>query len=323
MSLTHSHRMYHHGHEHGKPVPADMDGSGSSADADPEAGTSAGGFRAAFYLNLVFTVVELIGGLLTNSVAILSDAVHDLGDSVSLLFSWGMERVSARTRTERRTFGYKRYSVLGAVVSAVVLLAGSVFVLLEAVPRLFEPEPVVAEGMLPLAVAGVVFNLAAVLKLRGGGKINHRVVLLHLLEDVLGWVGVLVVSVVLLFADLPILDPILSVAVTLFVLARIYPRLREALSVFLQHAPADIDINAVQTELEALPHIEEVHDMHLWSLDGSYNLFSAHVVVNDALSLSQLNDVKQHMKTLLANRGVHHTTLEFEARTESCAECDL
>ena len=306
-SRSHSHGVLGHGHEHGV----------------PSFERNAGGFRAAFYLNLVFTVVELVGGLLTNSVAILSDAVHDLGDSVSLLFSWNMERVSTRKRTERRTFGFKRYSVLGAVVSAAVLLAGSVFVMLEAVPRLFDPEAVVAEGMLPLAVAGIGFNVAAVLKLRGGGKINHRVVLLHLLEDVLGWVGVLVVSVVLLFVDVPVLDPILSVAVTVFVLARIYPRLKEALSVFLQHAPEDIDVDSVRADIEALPHIEELHDMHVWSLDGSYNLFSAHVVVDADLSLSRLNELKTRIKSMLGDRGVHHATLEFEAHAEGCAECDL
>jgi cobalt-zinc-cadmium efflux system protein len=284
---------------------------------------SSGAFRVAFFLNLGFTFVEIVGGLLTNSVAILADAVHDLGDSVSLLFSWSMERVATRRRTEKQTFGYKRYSVLGAVVSGGVLLVGSVFVMLEAVPRLFEPEAVHPEGMLALAVAGIGFNLLAVLRMRGGEKLNQRVVMLHLLEDVLGWAGVLVVSVVLLFADLPILDPLLSVAVTVFVLSRIVPRLRHAIGVFLQYAPSDIDIGSIEEEVTEMRHVRSLHDMHLWSLDGNYHLFSTHVVVDDDLKLSALEELQAKIKGALARRGVHHVTLEFESDRAGCAECDL
>lgn len=302
MSRNHDH--HHHHHQHG-------------TDRD------AGGFRIAFFLNLGFTVIEIVGGLLTNSVAILSDAVHDLGDSVSLLFSWSMDRVSRRRRTGTQTFGSKRYSVLGAIVSAAVLLVGSVFIMVEAVPRLFEPEAVHPEGMLPLALAGIAFNLLAVLRLRGGSSLNRRVVMLHLLEDVLGWVGVLVVSVVLLFAEVPILDPMLSIAVTIFVLSRIWPRLRHAVGVFLQHAPSDIDIEDIEAEVEAMPHVRSLHDMHLWSLDGSYHLFSTHVVVDDDLKLSSLEELKSGIKSALAERGIHHVTLEFESEATGCLECDL
>ncbi|MFP4373431.1 MAG: cation diffusion facilitator family transporter [Spirochaetaceae bacterium] len=286
-------------------------------------GEDTGAFRGAFFLNLVFTVIELIGGLLTNSVAILSDAVHDLGDSVSLLFSWAMERVAGRPRTPKQTFGYKRYSLLGAIVGAAVLLVGSVFVMMEAVPRLFAPEAVHPEGMLPLAVAGMTFNLLAVLRLRGGKKLNHRVVVLHFMEDVLGWVGVFVVSVVLLFADLPILDPILSVVVTLYVLSRIVPRLKHALGVFMQYAPADVDTGRIESRISAIEHVEGLHDVHVWSLDGSYNLFSSHVVVDGDLSLSDLEGLKARIKSTLAELGIHHVTLEFEAAAAGCTECDL
>jgi cobalt-zinc-cadmium efflux system protein len=284
---------------------------------------AARGFRGAFFLNLGFTVIEIVGGLLTNSVAILSDAVHDLGDSVSLAFAWSMQRVSGWRRTERQTFGYKRYSVLGAVVSAAVLLVGSVFILMEAVPRLLEPETVHPEGMLPLALAGIAFNGAAAMRLRGGGGLNRRVVMLHLLEDVLGWVGVLVVSIVLLFADLRILDPILSIAVTIFILSRIVPRLRQAAGVFLQYAPADVDVKSVEEKLLEVAHVTGVHDMHLWSLDGNYNLFSSHVVVDEDLSLSRLEELKLRIKAILEDEGIQHVTLEFETDSAGCHECDL
>ncbi|MFO7782486.1 MAG: cation diffusion facilitator family transporter [Spirochaetia bacterium] len=303
MSHDHHHHDHHNGHE--------------AREGD------VGAFRVAFFLNLIFTVVELIGGLLTNSVAILSDAVHDLGDSISLLFSWAMERIAGRRRTPKQTFGYKRYSVLGAIVSAAVLLVGSIFVMMEAIPRLFAPETVHPEGMLPLAVAGIAFNLLAVLRLRGGETLNRRVVVLHLMEDVLGWIGVLVVSIVLLFADLPILDPILSVAVTLFVLSRIVPRLKHALGVFMQYAPADIDIDRIESQLTDMDHVEGLHDVHAWSLDGSYHLFSSHVVIDEDLSLSELEELKAGIKEKLAQWGIHHVTLEFESGAAGCAECDL
>lgn len=298
--MSHDHAHHHHD-EHG----------------------GASGFGGAFWLNLVFTLIEVVGGVLTNSVAILSDAVHDLGDSIALAFSWAMERMSRRERTKKHTFGFKRYSVLGAVVSAVVLLVGSVFILSEAVPRLWNPEAVKAGGMLPMAVAGITFNGLAALRLRGGTGMNRRVVLLHLLEDILGWIGVLVVSIVLLFADLPILDPILSIVITVFVLSRIVPRLRQAAGVFLQSAPENVDIGTIERRLEAFPHVLELHDVHAWTLDGNYNLFSSHVVVDEDVNLGALDELKTRMKRELERFGVHHATLEFETAAAGCADCDL
>jgi len=153
--------------------------------------------RWAFFLNLSFSAIEVAGGILTNSVAILSDAVHDIGDSVTLGSSWFLEKLSTRMSNQRQTYGYKRYSLLSAIINAVVLITGSVFVLAEAVPRLIHPEETRPEGMLLLAVVGIIVNLLAVLRLRGGKKMNERVVLLHLLEDILGWLGVLIVGRIL------------------------------------------------------------------------------------------------------------------------------
>jgi cobalt-zinc-cadmium efflux system protein len=281
------------------------------------------GLRGAFFLNLGFAVVELVGGILTNSVAILSDAVHDFGDSFTLGVSWYLERYSSREPTDRQTFGYKRFSLMGALLSALVLLIGSVFILLEAVPRLWNPEEVNPEGMLPLAVVGITVNLIAALRLRGGKKLNQRVILLHLLEDLLGWVGVLVVSVILLFVDLPILDPILSIAITVFVLSRIIPHLRRTLRVFLQYAPDDIEIQEVKDRLSEMEEIKEVHDVHLWSLDGNYTLFSAHIVLTRDTDLSEQEEIKRRIKDVLKSMQIQHATLEFEPSVAACEECDI
>lgn len=277
----------------------------------------------AFFLNLFFTCIEIVGGLLTNSVAILSDAIHDLGDSITLGISWGMEKVSQKKGTPKLTFGYKRYSLLGALISSLVLLLGSVYILVQAVGRIRNPESVHTTGMLIIAVVGVVINGAAVLRLKGGHKLNQRVVMLHLLEDVLGWIAVLIVSIVLQFYDLPILDPIMSICITIFVLFKIYPNIKSTLKIFLQYSPDDIDVKAIKEDIMLIPEVVDVHDVHLWSIDGNYNIFSSHIRTDIDVSLSKVEDLKTRIKDLLTSFGIEHATLEFEFSDSNCVHCDL
>jgi cobalt-zinc-cadmium efflux system protein len=281
------------------------------------------GLKTAFFLNIFFTIVEIVGGLLTNSVAILSDAIHDLGDSFTLLFAWYMERISTKKSTPQLTFGYKRFSLLGALASSLVLLLGSIYILSEAIPRLFHPETVHPEGMTLLAITGVVINGLAVLRLKGGAKLNQRSVMLHLLEDVLGWIAVLIVSLILLFFDLPILDPLLSIVITVFVLSRIYPNMKSALKIFLQYIPEDMDIQVIKTRINSHPKVSDVHDIHLWSIDGVYTIFSAHVALLEDASLSAVETLKRELKEILLELGIEHATLEMEAPGSPCVECDM
>ena len=276
----------------------------------------------AFFLNLAFTVFEIIGGILTNSVAILSDAVHDLGDSVTLALSWYLERLSQKPRTERLTYGYRRFSLLGAVISAVILLTGSVFILSEAIPRLFHPEDVKVEGMILMALIGVAVNGAAVLRLKGGKKINERVVMFHLLEDAIGWVAVLIVSLVMKMAYLPILDPILSVGLSVFIIAKIIPNIKEAVQIFLQYTPRDSDISLIKRRIETLENVKEAHDIHLWSVDGLHHIFSCHLVLEDDISVRETRTIKTDVRKILEEEGVTHPTLEFELSDEECRSCD-
>ncbi len=275
----------------------------------------------AFFLNLVFTIIEIVGGLLTNSVAILSDAIHDLGDSITLGVSWIMEKVSQRKGTHKLTFGYKRYSLLGALSSSLVLLLGSVYILVRAIQRIMNPEPLNTTGMLIIAVIGVLINGAAVLHLRGGQKINERVVMLHLLEDVLGWIAVLVVSIILQFYNIPVLDPILSICITVFVLFKIYPNIKQTLKIFLQYSPEDIDILSIKSALTDVDTVLEVHDTHLWSIDGNYNIFSCHVRLEQDSPLSEVEVLKTKLKEVLTGFGIEHATLEFEFSETACQRC--
>ena len=185
-------------------------------------GSSTENIAVAFFLNLAFTIIEFIGGFYTNSLAIMSDALHDLGDSLSLGLSWYFQKKSTKRANKKYSYGYKRFSLLGAVINSIVLVIGSVFIIKEAIPRIINPENADAKGMMWLAVLGIIVNGAAVLKLKKGTSINERVVSLHLLEDVLGWVVVLLASIVMQFWDVPVLDPVLSIAIAGFVLFNVY-----------------------------------------------------------------------------------------------------
>jgi cobalt-zinc-cadmium efflux system protein len=274
--------------------------------------------KVAFFLNFSFTLIEFVGGLLTNSVAILSDAVHDLGDSFSLGLSWYFQRVSKKPSTKEYTYGFKRFSLLGAVVNSVVLLAGSVVILMRAIPRLFNPEQPDVKGMLLLALLGVAVNGLAVLRLRRGSSLNERVVSLHLLEDVLGWVAVLVGAGVMYFVDAPIIDPLLSIGISLFILYNVYRNIRQSMQIILQGAPAAVDMDEVQRAIVKMEGVRSVHDLHAWSVDGQYNVLTIHVVLQREQTMEELGLLKAAIRDTLLLLGVQHTTIELEIAGEDC-----
>jgi len=217
----------------------------------------------AFVLNFLFTIVEIIGGFLTNSLAILSDALHDLGDTLSIALSWYFEKQSRRTRDQRFSYGYKRLSLLAALINSMVLLVGSVIIIHETVPRLFNPQSVHARGVMALAVLGMLVNGAAVLRLRSGNSANERVVRLHLLEDTLGWAAVFIGSIFMLIFDWPWIDPVLSAAIAIFILYNVFKNMREFIRIFLQGIPGNIDIDQLIDEIRQLLGVNSVHDMHV------------------------------------------------------------
>jgi cobalt-zinc-cadmium efflux system protein len=274
--------------------------------------------RTAFFLNLAFTIFEIIGGLWTNSMAILSDAVHDLGDSVSLGMAWFLERYSRRGKDNRFSYGYRRFSLLGAMLNILVLLVGGFVILSEAVPRLLDPQHSNAQGMVLFAIVGILVNGAAVLRLRGGQSINAQVVAWHLLEDVLGWVAVLIVSIILLFWDIHILDPLLSILITLYVLFNVLRNLKRTAALFLQAVPESIDLAMLEGRLLALDKVCSVHHTHLWSLDGEHHVLTAHVVVAENATRDDVLQVKQQANALAAQYRLAHTTLEIEYEDEDC-----
>ncbi|MFQ6607539.1 MAG: cation diffusion facilitator family transporter [Fidelibacterota bacterium] len=274
--------------------------------------------KLAFILNLTFTFVEIIGGLWTNSIAIVSDALHDLGDSLSLGLSWYLERLSGKKRDHRFSFGYRRFSLLAALINSIVLIVGSVLVLLEAVPRMTNPETVKAEGMLYLSILGIIVNGIAAWRLKGGKTLNERVVTWHLLEDVLGWVAVFIISVLMLLWTLPILDPILSILITVFILWNVTKRLKETARIFLQAIPPGIDINKLENGIIDLENVISVHDTHVWSLDGEYMIMSTHVVVPNDIPANEYIQIKNIVKNVCHKVNIQHITIEIEKEEEYC-----
>lgn len=275
--------------------------------------------QITFFLNLAFTVAEIIGGLWTNSVTLLSDALHDLGDSLSLGLSWILDAYAHRRMDERYSYGYQRFSLLGALINSVILIVGSAFIIAEAIPRLINPEPSNARGMLFFAIAGVVINGAAVLRLRRGKSMNVQMVTWHLLEDVLGWVGVLIISIILMFREILILDPIVSIAITLYVAVNVIGNFRKTLKLFLQGVPEGYNAAEINQRLSDIPMVLSTHHTHIWSLDGVSNVLTTHVVVDSCCSREDVQHVKHQINEMMDELHVQHVTIEIEYVGEACS----
>ncbi|MEM6431656.1 MAG: cation diffusion facilitator family transporter, partial [Deinococcota bacterium] len=273
---------------------------------------ASGNIRTAFLLNLGFALIEIVGGLLTNSVAILSDALHDFGDAIALGGAWYAEHVSKREADARFSYGYGRISLLAALVNALVLLTGSVFIISQVVTRLMSPEATHVPGIIGLALLGIAINSLAAWRLRGEEGLNARMVSLHLLEDVLGWAAVLVVGIILLFAPWYVLDPILSLAITLYILYNVVKNLKATLSLFLQALPEGVTLPAITAKVKSVQGVIDTHHTHLWSLDGDHHVLSSHVVVDPQLSRPEVSQLKHSICDNMHDVHLSHITLEIE-----------
>lgn len=269
----------------------------------------------AFLLNLGFAIIEFFGGMFTNSVAIMSDAIHDLGDALSIGLSYILEKKSKKDADNLYTYGYSRYSVLGAVITSIILLVGSVFVITRSVMRLITPEPVNYEGMIIFAVFGVIINFLAAYCTKDGDSMNQKSVNLHMLEDVLGWVIVLIGSILMKFTDIVYIDSILSLGVSLFILVNSVKLLLSAIDLFLEKTPNGISVAELKEHLLEIEGIISVHDLHIWSLDGVNHCATLHVVVDD-----HFKSTKRKVREELHEHGIAHVTIEMETESEPCGE---
>ncbi|MBU2114980.1 MAG: cation diffusion facilitator family transporter [Gammaproteobacteria bacterium] len=299
---THSHASHphHHGHHHSY--------------------SESGNIALAFWLNLAFAIIEFIGGMLTNSVAIIADAMHDLGDSLAIGFAWIASKIATKQPTAHYSYGFRRWSLLSALLSGVILLAGSGWVLSEALPRLWQPELPHTGGMLLLALLGIAVNGIAVWRLRRGKTQNEKVLSWHLLEDVLGWVAVLIGAILMHFTGWAWLDPALSIGFTLFILLNVVRALRQTLALFLQVTPNPEMLQQINSQLAALDFVKSMHHVHLWSLDGEQHVLTMHIEIATPATMAEQIEYKQRIARMLAPYQLSHTTVEFELSGEVCRD---
>ena len=264
----------------------------------------------AFFLNLSYAIVEFIAGRVFGSSAVLADSVHDLGDAIAIGVSAVLETISNREEDSQYTLGYKRFSLLGALITAVILMKGSVLVILENITKIFHPQPVNDEGILWLGIIAVTINVLASLVVRKGKTKNESILSLHFLEDTLGWIAVILMAIILRFTDWYILDPLLSLVISFFILSKAIPRFWSTLKIFLDAVPEEVDIEQVKKDLEQLDHVASVNQLNLWTMDGLEKNAIVHVCLKE---IGQMENCKESIRNLLKDCGFQNITIEVDA----------
>ncbi len=269
----------------------------------------------AFILNLSFSIFEIIGGFFTGSVAIISDAVHDLGDATSIGISYFLEKKSKKQPDETYTYGYARFSVMGGVITTLILLFGSVMVIYNAALRIINPVEINYNGMIIFAIVGALVNFIAAYFTKDGDSLNQKAVNLHMLEDVLGWIVVLLGAIIMRFTDIKIIDPLMSMGVAVFIFINAFRNLKEVLDLFLEKIPSNISIEEIKEHIKEIDGVIDVHHIHIWSMDGQHNYATMHIVANE-----NSHTIKDKIREELKEHGIGHATLEIENPDDHCHE---
>ena len=234
-----------------------------------------------FLLNLTFNIIVIIGGLATNSMAILADCIHDMSDTFSMAIAWILEHVAQKGATDKFSYGYQRFSILGAVITSTFVIVMAFFILSEAIPRLFSPEGVDAEGMLIIGIIGLVFKTISVWRLHGGETFNEKAIFYHLLGDIFEWVAILILSVILIFwQDISYLDPFVSIAIAVWLIFNLGRTLYKSIEVLLQKTPDNFDVEEFKQQILEIDGVNALDDFHIWSLDGIDSVMTVKVDVD-------------------------------------------
>ena len=268
----------------------------------------------AFFLNLSYAIVEFIAGGIFGSSAVLADSVHDLGDAIAIGISALLETISNREEDRHYTLGYKRFSLLGALVTAVILITGSILVILENIAKIFHPQSVNDEGIFWLGIIAITINVLASLVIRKGQTKNESILSLHFLEDTLGWVTVILMAIVLRFTDWYILDPLLSLVISFFILSKALPRFWSTLKIFLDAVPEGVDIQKIKTDLAELDHVASINQLNLWTMDGLEKNAIVHVCLKE---MEHMETCKESIRIFLKDCGFQNITIEVDADLES------
>ncbi len=310
-NCDHEHDHHHVGHSHG--VIQALSGQGGPATGRKLLWVAT--------LNLAFAALEIVGGILSGSLALIADALHDLGDALALLLAYGLERSATRGPSLQFSYGRRRHSLLSALLLGVLLVGGSVWVIQAAVTGLFNPKPIASATMMGFAVLGVLVNGASFLWMGVTKGFSERFLKWHLLEDLVGWICVLVGSILIYWTGWLIIDPLLALGLSVWIIHANIKPLWQVLELFLQRAPHNVDTQMLHQTLLELPGVEDVHDIHIWSLDGHRHVASLHILtkLTDFLAVSNL---KAMVREKIAMLGEIHVTVEIEFPGESCQSCD-
>ena len=271
----------------------------------------------AFFLNLTYAIVEFIAGGIFGSSAVLADSVHDLGDAIAIGISAFLETISNREEDNQYTLGYKRFSLLGALLTAIILMTGSVLVILENVTKILNPQPVNDEGIFWLGIIAITINVLASLVVGKGKTKNESILSLHFLEDTLGWVAVILMAIILRFTDWYILDPLLSLVISFFILSKALPRFWSTVKIFLDAVPEGINIKQVKSGLERLDNVASLNQLNLWTMDGLEKNAIVHLCLED---WEQMTETKNQVRQLLEERGVQNITIEVDTSQSNHAQ---
>ena len=262
-----------------------------------------------FFMNLAFNIIVIVGGLATNSMAILADCIHDMSDTISIAFAWLLERVAQKESTDSYSYGYQRFSILGAVIISVFVIVMAFVILQEAIPRLFAPQSVDAGGMLMVAIVGIIFKAISVHRLHKGETFNEKAILFHQLGDVFEWVAILVLSLVLMFwKGAPYLDPFVSIGIALWLIVNLGRNLYKSVEVLLQKTPNSFDVEEFKTSILRIEGVNGIDDFHLWSLDGIDSVLTLKVVIDD---FSSQDKIKKQIYTIASKYHIVDITIEF------------
>lgn len=288
-------KNHHHGHDHNLQL------------YDAERSTK--NIKIVFFINLLFSILEFLFGFLFNSFAILSDAVHDLGDSASVGLAWFFQKYSREEANSTFSYGHQRFSIMGAIITAIILLVGSLTLLVKSIPLLFNPQEVNAEGMFVLSLFAIAMNGYAAWLLSRGQSKSESILNLHMLEDVLGWIGVLIVSTVVRYTGWYILDPILSIAISLFIFIKALPHFLSSFKILLQAVPDNVNIDRLRNDILAIEHVHAVSHLHLWSIDGEENAMTV-TFFTTLTDMAEVEKIKEEIKFLTKEIRVAHITIE-------------
>ncbi|WP_296857855.1 cation diffusion facilitator family transporter [uncultured Methanobrevibacter sp.] len=263
-----------------------------------------------FLMNLSFNIIVIIGGLATNSMAIIADCIHDLSDTISIALAWVLEKISQKESSNNYSYGYQRFSILGAIIISIFVIIMACIILSEAIPRLFAPEGIDAEGMLIISIIGLVFKSLSVYRLHGSETFNEKAIFFHQLGDIFEWLAILILSIVLIFWDgAQYLDPFVSIGIALWLIFNLSRNLYKAIQVILQKTPDNFDVNEFKTLIMGIEGVENIDDFHIWSLDGIDSVMTLKIEVDFT---KNLDEIKKEIYTISNKYHVIDITIEFE-----------